>query len=104
MALWLAGSQNHSSTGHHLHKPTLALDPTHNGTKALTTVTLTASGPVTRNCFWFDFNGNQDVGPNQWLSYVEIMDNRDLWIAFVGVNRGLFQWGLTQTQTCFPMR
>ena len=55
-----------------------------------------------KNCFWFDFNGNQDVGPSSAVSYVDIMDNRDLWIAFVGVNRGLFQWGADSNANMFP--
>ena len=55
-----------------------------------------------KNCFWFDFNGNQDVGPSSAVSYVDIKDNRDLWIAYVGVNRGLFQWGADSNANMFP--
>ncbi|MCH1592095.1 MAG: hypothetical protein L7R66_03780, partial [Candidatus Thalassarchaeaceae archaeon] len=55
-----------------------------------------------KNCFWFDFNGNQDIGPSSAVSYVDIKDNRDLWIAYVGVNRGLFQWGDDPNGNMFP--
>ena len=34
--------------------------------------------------------------------HVEIIDNRDLWIAFVGVNRGLSKWGADSNANMFP--
>ena len=55
-----------------------------------------------RNCFWFDFFGNQDVGPSAAVSYDQIKDNRDLWIAYVGVNNGLFQWTSDGNANMFP--
>ena len=55
-----------------------------------------------KNCFWFDFFGNQDVGPSSAVSYNQIKDNRDLWIAYVGVNNGLFQWNSDGNANMFP--
>jgi plastocyanin len=56
----------------------------------------------TKNCFWFDFFGNQDVGPSAAVTYNQIKNNRDLWVAYVGVNYGLFQWNSDGNANMFP--
>ena len=55
-----------------------------------------------KNCFWFDFFGNQDIGPSSAVTYNQIKNNRDLWIAYVGINFGFFSWNSDGNANMFP--
>ena len=55
-----------------------------------------------KNCFWFDFFGNQDIGPSAAVTYNQIKNNRDLWIAYVGINFGFFSWNSDGNANMFP--
>ena len=55
-----------------------------------------------KNCFWFDFFGNQDIGPSSAVTYNQMKDNRDLWIAYVGINFGFFSWNTDSNGNMFP--
>ena len=55
-----------------------------------------------RNCFHFDFLGNQDAGPSAAVGFDKMINNRDLWTAYVGINNGFFQWVADPNGNLFP--
>ena len=54
------------------------------------------------NCFWFTFDPGSNPSPSAAVTYNEIKNNRDLWIAYVGLNRGLFSWNSDANGNLFP--
>ena len=54
------------------------------------------------NCFWFTFDPGSNPAPSAAVTYNEIKNNRDLWIAYVGLNRGLFNWNSDANGNLFP--
>ena len=54
------------------------------------------------NCFWFTFDPGSNPAPSVAVTYNDIRNNRDLWIAYIGLNRGLFQWTADPNANLFP--
>ena len=54
------------------------------------------------NCFHFDFLGPADAGPSAAVTFEDIINNRDLWTAYVGINFGMFQWVSDGNGNLFP--
>jgi len=53
-------------------------------------------------CWYFTFDPGSNPSPTAAVSYSEIKNNRDLYIAYVGLNRGLFQWTADSNANLFP--
>ena len=69
------------------------------------------------NCFWFTFDPGSNPAPTIAIPYstmspihedqtgefnVQMKNNRDLWIAYIGLNFGLFQWTADVNANLFP--
>ena len=54
------------------------------------------------HCFWFTFDPGSNPAPSAAVTYNEIKNNRDLWIAYVGLTRGLFNWNSDANGNLFP--
>jgi len=54
------------------------------------------------HCFWFTFDPGSNPAPSVAVNYNAIKNNRDLWIAYVGLSRGLFQWTSDPNANLFP--
>jgi plastocyanin len=55
-----------------------------------------------KNCFWFTFDPGSNPSPSSAVTYNQIANNRDLWIAYVGLNYGFFQWNSDSNANWFP--
>ena len=55
-----------------------------------------------KNCFWFTFDPGSNPSPTAAVSYNQIKNNRDLFIAYIGLNNGLFQWTADSNANFFP--
>jgi plastocyanin len=54
------------------------------------------------NCWWFTFDPGSNPTPTAAVTYDDIRNNRDLYIAYVGLNKGLFQWTADSNANLFP--
>ncbi len=61
------------------------------------------------NCFYFTFDPGSNIPPSVAVTYNDIKNNRDLWIAYVGLNgaavnnnQALFQWTSDPNANLFP--
>jgi hypothetical protein len=57
----------------------------------------------TANCFYFTFDPTSNPTPTVAYTYDEMKNNRDLWIAYLGVTRfGFFEWSTDADGDLFP--
>ena len=55
------------------------------------------------NCFYFTFDPSSNPTPSVAYTYNEIRNNRDLWIAYLGVTQfNFFQWSTDANGNFFP--
>ncbi|MFL2963067.1 MAG: hypothetical protein ACJZ46_02360 [Candidatus Thalassarchaeaceae archaeon] len=54
------------------------------------------------NCWWFTFDPGSNPVPTAAVTYNDIKHNRDLYIAYVGLNNNLFQWTSDGNANLFP--
>ena len=57
------------------------------------------------NCFWFTFDPQSNPSPSVAVTYNQMRNNRDLWIAYVGIGHngtGLFPWTADPNNNFFP--
>ena len=60
-------------------------------------------GSCDSNCFWFTFDPTSNPTPSVAYTYNDIKNNRDLWIAYLGVSVfGFFQWTSDANNIFFP--
>ena len=60
-------------------------------------------GSCDSNCFWFTFDPTSNPTPSVAYRYDDIKNNRDLWIAYLGVTVfGFFQWTSDANNNFFP--
>ncbi len=63
----------------------------------------TGMGSCDSNCFWFTFDPTSNPTPSVAYRYDDIKNNRDLWIAYLGVTVfGFFQWTSDANNNFFP--
>ncbi|MGB0791532.1 MAG: hypothetical protein ACPGQG_03300, partial [Candidatus Thalassarchaeaceae archaeon] len=63
----------------------------------------TGMGSCVSNCFWFTFDPTSNPTPSVAYTYNDIKNNRDLWIAYLGVSAfGFFQWTSDANNNFFP--
>ena len=55
-----------------------------------------------KNCFHFTFDPQSGVSPTAAVTYNQMKDNRDLWIAYIGLSFGFFQWTADSNANFFP--
>ena len=55
-----------------------------------------------KNCYWFTFDPGSNPSPSSAVTYNQIANNRDLWIAYVGLKFGFFQWNADSNANWFP--
>ena len=63
----------------------------------------TGLGSCDSNCFWFTFDPQSNPAPSVAYTYDDIKNNRDLWIAYLGVTVfDFFVWSADSNNNFFP--
>tara|TARA_B100000029_G_scaffold505613_2_gene586599 strand:- start:966 stop:8855 length:7890 start_codon:yes stop_codon:yes gene_type:complete len=63
----------------------------------------TGQGSCTSNCYWFTFDPSSNAAPSVAYTYNDMKNNRDLWIAYLGVTVfNFFQWTSDANNNFFP--